>query len=178
MRALCTALAWLLLMGCADGRPLLTDTAALGELGRFRIGMPRAEAKRIAAEGVPRVERIACKAYPDHEYCGPWKLSMDSERSYGLLFHKDTLRGLMWTRSGDFATLRRRYAHFGTPQRVHTGRPPRPRDIFADWVSADSMTIRSAICHDGRSKPICKLTAVATTPAQIRNRAASNQEAP
>lgn len=172
MRPLCIAFAGLLLLGCTDARPLLTDTAAMGELGRFRIGMTRAEAKRIAAEGVPRVERIACKSHPGYEYCSTWKLWVDSERSYGLLFHTDTLRALTWTRSGDFATLRRRYAHFGEPQRVHTGRLPRLLDVFAEWVSADSTTVRDVVCHDGRSKPVCKIAAAATTPAQIRQRAA------
>lgn len=178
MRPLCIASAGLLLLGCTNSRPLPTDTAAMGQLGEFRIGMPRAQAKRIAGEGVPRVERITCKSHPGYEYCSTWKLSVDSDRSYGLLFQNDTLRALSWTRSGNFAALRRRYAHFGEPQRVHTGRLPRLRDVFADWVSADSTIVREAICHDGRSKPVCKIIAAATTPAQIRKRAASGQEAP
>ena len=174
MRPLCIAVAALVLLGCT-GRPERTDTAAMGELGRFRIGMPRAEAKRIAQERVPRSERIACKSYPVYEYCSHPRRTTDYEGSYGLLFQKDTLRALTWTRSGDFATLSRRYAHFGDPQRVRTGRPPRPRDVFADWVSADSMTIRTAVCHDGRSKPVCKIVAAQTTPAQIRKRTATYQ---
>jgi hypothetical protein len=178
MRPLSIAVAGLLLLGCTEGRPgpADTDTAAMGELGRFRIGMPRAEAKRIAREGVPRSERIACKSYPEYEYCSHPRRTTDHEGNYGLLFQKDTLRALMWTRSGDFATLSRRYAHLGEPQRVQTGRSPRPRDVFADWVSADSLTIRTAICHDGRSKPVCKLVAAQTTPAQIRKRAATHRD--
>jgi hypothetical protein len=175
MRLLWMATAGLLLLGC-DGPPPLTDTAAMGELGRFRIGMPRAEARRIAREGVPRSERIACKSYPEYEYCSHPRRTTDYEGSYGLLIQKDTLRALTWTRSGDFATLRRRYAHFGEPQRVHSGRSPRPKDVFAEWVSADSMTIRTVECHDGRSKPICKVVAASITPAQIRKRAATSQE--
>lgn len=175
MRPLCIALAGLLLLGC-DERPVLTDTAGMGELGQFRIGMRRADARRIANKGVPRAERIACKSHPEYEYCSHPRRTTDYEGSYGLLFQKDTLRALTWTRSGDFETLRRRYAHFGAPQRVRTGRSPRPRDVFAEWVSADSMTIRDVICHDGRSKPVCKITAAQTTPAQIRKRAAENPE--
>lgn len=174
MRPLCIAVAGVLLLGC-DGPPPLTDTAAMGELGRFRIGMPRAEARRIAWEGVPRSERIACKSYPEYEYCSHPRRTTDYEGSYGLLIQKDTLRALNWTRSGDFATLRRRYAHFGEPQRVQSGRLPRLQDVFAEWVSADSMTIRVVVCHDGRSKPVCKITAAQITPAQIRKRAASSQ---
>lgn len=177
MRALCIAVAGLLLLGCStDGRPALGDTAAIDELGEFRIGMRRADAKRIAREGVQRSERIACKSYPEYEYCSHPRRTTDYEGSYGLLFQKDTLRALTWTRSGGFATLRRRYAHFGEPQRVHSGRSPRPKDVFAEWVSADSTTIRTVECHDGRSKPICKIVAAETTPAQIRKRAATNQE--
>lgn len=176
MRPLCIVAAGLLLLGCTGRRPELADTAAMGELDRFRIGMPRAEAKRLAREGVSRSERIACKPYPDYEYCSHPRRTTDHESSYGLLFQKDTLRALTWTRSGDFATLRRRYAHFGEPQRVQTGRSPRPRDVFADWVSADSMTIRTAVCHDGRSRPVCKIVAAQTTPAQIRKHAATNPE--
>lgn len=178
MRPLFVALAGLLLLGCTDGRPVHTDTAAMGELGQFRIGMRRADARRIANERVSRAERISCKSHPGYEYCSQSKMSIDSERKYGLLFYKDTLRALTWTRSGDFATLRRRYAHFGEPQRVHSGRSPRPRDVFAEWVSADSATIRDVVCHDGRSKPVCKITAAQTTPAQIRKRAAAFRGAP
>ncbi len=178
MRPLCIAVAGLLLLGCTNGRPELPDTAAMGELGRFRIGMPRAEAKRIAREGVPRSERIACKSYPEYEHCSHPRRTTDHESSYGLLFQEDTLRALTWTRSGDFARLSRRYAHFGEPQRVHTGRSPRPRDVFAEWVSADSITIRTAVCHDGRSKPVCKIVAAQTTPAQLRKRAAENPSPP
>jgi hypothetical protein len=148
----------------------------MGELGRFRIGMRRAEAKRLAGERVTRRERIACKSHPGYEFCSHPRLPVDSDESYGLLFQNDTLRALSWTRSEDFAALARRYAHFGDPQRVHTGRPPRPRDVFAEWVSADSTVIRTAVCHDGRSKPVCKIVAAATSPAQIRKRAATNQE--
>lgn len=169
MRPLCIALVGLLLLGC-DERPVLTDTAAMGELGQFRIGMRKADARRIADKGVPRAERIACKSYPGYEYCSQPKISVDSERKHGLLFYKDTLRALTWTRSGDFATLRRRYAHFGEPQRVHSGRMPRLQDVFAEWVSPDSVMIREVVCHDGRSKPVCKITAAQTTPAQIRKR--------
>ncbi|HEX8213034.1 MAG TPA: hypothetical protein VF584_22860 [Longimicrobium sp.] len=174
MRPLCIAVAGLLLLGC-DGRPALTDTAAMGELGRFRIGMRLAEARRIAKERVPREEWISCKSYPDYKYCSQLRLSVDSERAYGLVFQNDTLRAMSWTRHEDFETLRRRYAHFGEPQRVHSGRAPRPLDIFAEWVSADSMTIRGVVCHDGRSNPVCKITAAQTTPAQVRQRAAAYQ---
>jgi hypothetical protein len=177
MRSLSIAIAMLLLLGC-DRRPPLTDTAAMGELGRFRIGMPKAEARRIARERVRREEWISCKSYPGYESCSQLRLPVDSERGYRLIFQNDTLRALSWTRSGDFETLSRRYAHFGEPQRVRSGPPPRVRDIVAEWVSADSMTIRAAVCHDGRSRPICKITAAAATPAQIRERAATNQEAP
>ncbi|HLL83591.1 MAG TPA: hypothetical protein VK420_13090 [Longimicrobium sp.] len=177
MRHFCIAAAALFVLGC-NGRPVLTDTAAMDELGRFRIGMHRAEARRIARERVPRAEWISCKSHPGYELCSQLRLPVDSERGYKLIFQKDTLRALSWTRRGDFETLRRRYAHFGEPQRVRSGSPPRPRDILAEWVSADSMTIRGAICHDGRSRPVCKLTAAATTPAEIRRRAAQNPESP
>ncbi|HEY0150816.1 MAG TPA: hypothetical protein VGB92_02395 [Longimicrobium sp.] len=177
MRPLCIAIAGLLVLGCTNRRPVLTDTAAMGELGRFKLGMRHAEARRIAGERVPREELISCKSHPGYEYCSQLRLSVDSERSYGLLFQNGILRAMSWTRRGDFETLRKRYAHFGEPQRVHSGRSPRPRDVFAEWVSADSMTIRDVICHDGRSKPVCKITAAQTTPAQIRKRAAALPEA-
>jgi hypothetical protein len=175
MRLLCIAVAGLLVLGCTNGRPVPTDTAAMGELGDLRIGMSRAVAKQIANRNVMYEERITCRSHPGYQYCTRHALSVDSERNVGLLFQNDTLRALSWKRSGDFAALRRRYAHFGEPQRVHSGRSPRPRDVFAEWVSADSTVIRSAVCHDGRSKPLCAIIAASTTPAQVRKGAAEYQ---
>ena len=175
MRLLCIVVAGLLVLGCTIGRPVPTDTAAMGELGDLRIGMSRAVAKRIADRNVMYEERITCRSQRGYQYCTRHALSVDSERNVGLLFQNDTLRALSWKRSGYFATLRRRYAHFGEPQRVHSGRSPRPRDVFAEWVSADSTVIRSAVCHDGSSRPLCAIIAASITPAQVRKRAAEYQ---
>lgn len=165
----------LLLEGCANERPALTDTAALGQLGELRLGMSRAEARRIADEHVTRAERISCKSHPGYEFCSRMRLSADSERNLGLLFQGDTLRALSWTRSGGFAALRLRYAGFGEPRWARAGRPPRPADVLAVWVSADSTVAREAVCHDGRSRPVCKIVAASTTPAQMRVRAAKER---
>ncbi|CAA9374841.1 MAG: hypothetical protein AVDCRST_MAG89-4913 [uncultured Gemmatimonadetes bacterium] len=162
----------LLLHGCTSERLTLADTAALDQLGGLRLGMGRAEATRIADEHTTRTERISCRSHPGYEFCSRMKVSADSEKNLGLLFQGDTLRALSWTRTGEFASLRRRYAEFGEPRWARAGRPPRPADILAVWVSTDSTVVRDAVCHDGRSRPVCKIVAASTTPAQMRARAA------
>lgn len=176
MRRLRGVAAALLLAACTINRPTLADTAALGALGALgdlRLGMTRGEAMRIANEQAMRTERVSCRSRPGYEYCTTARLSADSERNLGLLFQGDTLRALSWTRSEDFASLRRRYTGFGDPRWARVGRSPRPADIIATWVGADSTVAREALCHEGRSRPVCKIVAASTTPAQVRVRAAS-----
>jgi|GEM_PF-5417004 len=164
----------LLVQGCTNERLVLVDTESLGSLGELRLGMRRAEARRIADKHATRGERLSCSSHRGDVYCGRMKVPPGSETNLGLRFRGDTLRELSWTRSEDFASLRRRYAGFGEPQWARVGRPPRPADIIAVWLSADSTVIRDAVCHEGRSRPVCKIVAASTTPAQVRARAAKN----
>jgi hypothetical protein len=172
VRPLLFLAAGLLLHGCANERLAPADTAALGQLGGLRLGMGRAEAMRIADERTTRTERISCRSHPGYDFCSRTRVPADSEKNLGMLFQGDTLRALSWTRSGNFASLRGRYAGFGEPRWARAGRPPRPADVIAVWVSADSTVAREAVCQDGRSKPVCKIVAASTTPAQMRARAA------
>lgn len=162
----------LLAQGCANERLVLADTESLGSLGELRLGMSRAEARRIADRHATRSERLSCSSHRGDVYCERMGVPIGSDGNLRLRFRGDTLRELSWTRSEDFASLRRRYAGFGEPQWARVGRPPRPADIIAVWLSADSTVIRDAVCHDGRSRPACKIVAASTTPAGVRARAA------